>query len=211
MKNMNFAQFVQWIAVILVGNAHLGEGIQAKIEPGSTEVFYIQTEAYKSGVSMTYDVLHGDANALKVEVRGPNKETIYKSSGDSGRFTQEIQSHGEYSVHFINSDVTESELFVGFSFHSVSPLSDVLSNADATTIEQTQKLEKLVFDLIMQVDAVKDAESYLKSFGTLQYRVMKETHKKVMWWSMLEALILCVISAWQISYLRRTLEVRRVL
>lgn len=37
-------------------------------------------------------------------------------------------------------------------------------------VEQTQKLEKLVFDLIMQVDAVKDAESYLKSFGTLQYR-----------------------------------------
>ena len=31
-------------------------------------------------------------------------------------------------------------------------------------------LEKLVFDLIMQVDAVKDAESYLKSFGTLQHR-----------------------------------------
>lgn len=37
-------------------------------------------------------------------------------------------------------------------------------------VVQTQKLEKLVLDLIMQLDAVKDSESFLKSFGAVQHR-----------------------------------------
>ncbi|CCI45103.1 unnamed protein product [Albugo candida] len=196
---------------MMLGSSRLVAGIQSKIDPASQEEFYIHTEGYKAGISLTYDVIHGDPNALKVEIRGPNKNVIYTKTGDAGHYSQEVESHGEYSVHFYNTDATESELFVGFSFHSVTPLSDVLSNADATTIVQTQKLEKLVLDLIMQLDAVKDSESFLKSFGAVQHRVMEQTHRKVMWWSMLEAVILCVISAWQISYLRRTLEVRRVL
>lgn len=41
--------------------------------------------------------------------------------------------------------------------------------------------------------------------------VIASTHSRMFWWSCLEALALGLVSLWQISFLRRTLEVRRVL
>lgn len=41
--------------------------------------------------------------------------------------------------------------------------------------------------------------------------VIASTHSRMFWWSCLEALALGLVSFWQISFLRRTLEVRRVL
>jgi len=41
--------------------------------------------------------------------------------------------------------------------------------------------------------------------------VVNSTNTRVLWWSMIEAVALISVAVWQISYLRRTFEVRRVL
>lgn len=41
--------------------------------------------------------------------------------------------------------------------------------------------------------------------------VITSTHSRIMWWTFLEAAVLLVLSVWQLAFLRRTLEVRRLL
>lgn len=41
--------------------------------------------------------------------------------------------------------------------------------------------------------------------------VITSTHSRIMWWTCLEAAVLLALSVWQLAFLKRTLEVRRLL
>lgn len=41
--------------------------------------------------------------------------------------------------------------------------------------------------------------------------MITSTHSRILWWACLEAAVLVVLSVWQLAFLKRTLEVRRLL
>ncbi|TMW55813.1 hypothetical protein Poli38472_008461 [Pythium oligandrum] len=182
--------------------------LQVSVPGSSVECFSIEVAKYKHGISLNYESLRGVADELETELTDGKKQVIYTHRGSSGRFLSPVGEDGTHTVCFKSSI---GEVVVGFSFHADDPAHEVLSNADATKIKQIQELEDLVYELTTTLDTVKDTQSYMKAIKLHHDTVIASTHSRIMWWSCVEALVLAGVAVAQLSYLRRTLEVRRLL
>lgn len=60
-----------------------------------------------------------------------------------------------------------------------------------------------------RVAAIDGADAL--SLSSVANAVITSTHNRIMWWTCAEAVVLTAVALAQISFLRRTLEVRRIL
>ncbi|RLN62760.1 hypothetical protein BBP00_00004569 [Phytophthora kernoviae] len=57
----------------------------------------------------------------------------------------------------------------------------------------------------------EDTQAYMKAITNHHNEMITSTHSRIMWWTLIEMAVLTAVSLAQISFLRRTLEVRRIL
>ncbi|KAG1711260.1 hypothetical protein DVH05_008512 [Phytophthora capsici] len=189
----------------------LASAIQVTIPYGSSECFIVEAESFKHGISLNYEVLRGVADELETELLDGKQQVVYSRTGAYGRYVSPIGEGGMHSVCFKNERSSVGDVAIGFSFHADDPSHEVLSNADATKIKQVQELEDIVYELSVNLDTVKDTQAYMKAITNHHDQLITSTHSRVMWWSLVEMVVLTAVSMAQISFLRRTLEVRRIL
>ncbi|TDH69028.1 hypothetical protein CCR75_003759 [Bremia lactucae] len=185
--------------------------LQATITSGTSECFYVDVESYKHGISLNYEALRGVADELETELMVDRDQILYTHKGTSGRYVSPIEKSGIYSACFKNDHSPVGDVVIGFSFHADDPNHEVLSNADATKIKHVQELEDLVYELSVNLDTVKDTQAFMKAITSHHNQLITSTHNRVAWWTLVEMFVLVIVSLAQISFLRRTLEVRRIL
>lgn len=181
------------------------------ISSRASECFYVEGESYKHGISLTFEVLRGVADELETELRDGKDQVVYTHKGAVGRYVSPIGHGGMHSVCFKNDRSSVGDVIIGFSFHADDPNHEVLSNADATKIKHVVGLEDLVYELSVNLDTVRDSQAYMKALTNYQDQLITSTHDQIMWWTLAEMVVLTAVSVAQISYLRQTLEVRRIL
>ncbi|ETP37175.1 hypothetical protein F442_15012 [Phytophthora nicotianae P10297] len=181
------------------------------IPSGASECFSVEAESFKHGISLNYEVLRGVADELETELTDGKDQVVYARKGTSGRYMSPIGEGGMHSVCFKNERSPVGDVVIGFSFHADDPSHEVLSNADATKIKQVQELEDIVYELSVNLDTVKDTQAFMKAITNHHNQLITSTHNRVMWWALVEMIVLTAVSMAQISFLRRTLEVRRIL
>ncbi|ETN03685.1 hypothetical protein PPTG_15905 [Phytophthora nicotianae INRA-310] len=181
------------------------------IPSGASECFSVEAESFKHGISLNYEVLRGVADELETELTDGKDQVVYARKGTSGRYMSPIGEGGMHSVCFKNERSPVGDVVIGFSFHADDPSHEVLSNADATKIKQVQELEDIVYELSVNLDTVKDTQAFMKAITNHHNQLIMSTHNRVMWWTLVEMIVLTAVSMAQISFLRRTLEVRRIL
>ncbi|ETI39231.1 hypothetical protein F443_15179 [Phytophthora nicotianae P1569] len=181
------------------------------IPSGASECFSVEAESFKHGISLNYEVLRGVADELETELTDGKDQVVYARKGTSGRYMSPIGEGGMHSVCFKNERSPVGDVAIGFSFHADDPSHEVLSNADATKIKQVQELEDIVYELSVNLDTVKDTQAFMKAITNHHNQLITSTHNRVMWWALVEMIVLTAVSMAQISFLRRTLEVRRIL
>ncbi|ETL32850.1 hypothetical protein F441_14988 [Phytophthora nicotianae CJ01A1] len=181
------------------------------IPSGASECFSVEAESFKHGISLNYEVLRGVADELETELTDGKDQVVYARKGTSGRYMSPIGEGGMHSVCFKNERSPVGDVAIGFSFHADDPSHEVLSNADATKIKQVQELEDIVYELSVNLDTVKDTQAFMKAITNHHNQLITSTHNRVMWWTLVEMIVLTAVSMAQISFLRRTLEVRRIL
>uniref|UniRef100_M4BWL2 GOLD domain-containing protein n=1 Tax=Hyaloperonospora arabidopsidis (strain Emoy2) TaxID=559515 RepID=M4BWL2_HYAAE len=197
--------------VLLLGSVALATAVHVTILSGAIECFSVEAESYKQGISLNYEVLRGVADELKTELLDGKQQVVYTRTGASGRYVSPIGEGGMHSVCFNNEHTSAGDVVVGFSFHVDDPSHEVLSNADATKIKHVQELEDIVYELSVNLDTVKDTQAYMKAITNHHDQLITSTHSRIMWWTVIELLVLTAVSVAQISFLRRALEVRRIL
>ncbi|KAE9034149.1 hypothetical protein PR003_g8967 [Phytophthora rubi] len=185
--------------------------MQVTVPSGAVECFAVEAETFKHGISLNYEVLRGVAEELETELTDGKEQVVYARKGPSGRYVSPIGEGGVHAVCFKNERAPVGDVVIGFSFHADDPSHEVLSNADATKIKHVQELEDLVYELSVNLDTVKDTQAYMKAITNHYNDLITSTHSRVMWWTLVEMVVLAVVSVAQISFLRRTLEVRRIL
>ncbi|KAF0716595.1 hypothetical protein DYB37_001931 [Aphanomyces astaci] len=195
-------------AAILLGILVFVMGLNTDIPSGHPECFFLESQKYKEGMSLNYEVLRGMGDELVTTLSSPSGITLFHKTGPSGRFVSPVPEDGMYRVCFAQSTLVN--IRVGFSFHADDPAHDVVSNADATKIEQARAVEDMVYELNTNLDTVKDTQSYMKAKSVYHHSVVDSTNSRIVLWSCIEATILVSLVFWQMSYLRRTFEVRRV-
>ncbi|KAF4319102.1 hypothetical protein BBO99_00006266 [Phytophthora kernoviae] len=187
----------------------LAAAVHVTVPSGGSECFSVEAETFKHGISLNYEVLRGVAEALETELTDGKEQVVYANTGVSGRYVSPIGEGGLHSVCFKNVMSPVGDVAIGFSFHADDPSHEVLSNADATKI--MQELEDLVYELSVNLDTVKDTQAYMKAITNHHNEMITSTHSRIMWWTLIEMAVLTAVSLAQISFLRRTLEVRRIL
>ncbi|ETV91883.1 hypothetical protein, variant [Aphanomyces invadans] len=135
--------------------------LNTDIPSGQPECFFLESPKYKEGLSLNYQVLRGMGDELVTTMSSPSGITLFHKTGPTGRFVSPVPEDGIYRVCFAQNTLVN--IRVGFSFHADDPAHDVLSNADATKIEQARAVEDMVYELNTHLDTVKDTQSYMKA------------------------------------------------
>lgn len=198
-------------ALLLALALPLAAAIHVTVPSGGAECFSVEAETFKHGISLNYEVLRGVAEQLETELTDGKQQVVYANKGAAGRYVSPIGEGGMHAVCFKNEVAPVGDVVIGFSFHADDPSHEVLSNADATKIKQVQDLEDLVYELSVNLDTVKDTQAFMKAITNHHNQMITSTHSSIMWWTCIEMAVLTMVSLAQISFLRRTLEVRRIL
>ncbi|CAK4079319.1 unnamed protein product [Aphanomyces euteiches] len=194
--------------LVFVLTAAVVAAITTEVHSGLPECYFLDAQKYKEGLSLNYEVVRGMGDELETTLSSPSGITLFHKTGTLGRFVSPVPEDGAYRVCFTQK--TFVTIRVGFSFHADDPAHDVVSNADATKIEQARAVEDMVYELNTNLDTVKDTQSYMKAKSVYHHSIIESTNSRVMMWSCIEAVVLIGLALWQMSYLRRTFEVRRV-
>ncbi|RLN67584.1 hypothetical protein BBJ29_001981 [Phytophthora kernoviae] len=175
----------------------LAAAVHVTVPSGGSECFSVEAETFKHGISLNYEVLRGVAEALETELTDGKEQIVYANTGVSGRYVSPIGEGGLHSVCFKNVMSPVGDVAIGFSFHADDP--------------SHEELEDLVYELSVNLDTVKDTQAYMKAITNHHNEMITSTHSRIMWWTLIEMAVLTAVSLAQISFLRRTLEVRRIL
>ncbi|KAF9978982.1 p24 complex component [Actinomortierella ambigua] len=122
----------------------------------------------------------------------------------SASYNLEAKSSGQYQYCFSNAFSTMTEKQVGFNVLVIKPLKNDGDNHKA------DPLEREIRDLASAVEEVKYEQEYTVARERTHRNTAESTNSRVVWWSLFQAALLFAVCGFQITYLKRFFEVKRV-
>ncbi|KAG8772458.1 p24 complex component [Serendipita sp. 397] len=109
---------------------------------------------------------------------------------------------GRYEYCFSNVMSTIADKVVSFNVHGVMYVADD---------EHMAPVEKEIRRLAQGLQAVKDEQEYIVVRERVHRNTAESSNERVMWWSIIQAVLLFMVCAWQVYYLKSFFEVKRVI
>ncbi|KAL7006646.1 p24 complex component [Cystobasidiomycetes sp. EMM_F5] len=152
-------------------------------------------------MTVTYQVASGGDLDLDFWITDPRNTPMYTlSKKDTGTYSFTAKSDGRYTYCFSNEMSSVTQKTVSFNVHGVMYVED-----DG----HTAPIEKEIRALSAALQDVKDEQEYIVTRERLHRDTAESTNDKVKWWSIIQAVLLVSVCAWQIYYLRQFFEVKR--
>ncbi|KAJ2965058.1 hypothetical protein NQZ79_g121 [Umbelopsis isabellina] len=131
-------------------------------------------------------------------------ERVIKSGIRESTGTHEVVANlkGRYTYCFSNRMSSVSDKSVSFNVHDVQK-----QGADSVNIDP---LEREIRELAESMSAVKDEQEYIVIRERQHRDTAESTNARVKWWSLGQLGLLIGVCFWQIFYLKRFFEVKRV-
>jgi len=120
----------------------------------------------------------------------------------TGTYSLTAGRNGRHTYCFSNEMSTVTEKSVSFNVHGVVHVPD-----DGL---HTDPLEKEIRELADGLAAIKDEQEYIVIREQRHRDTAESTNDRVKWWSMFQFLVLFAVCFWQVFYLKRFFEVKRV-
>ncbi len=185
-----------------------------EIKSGVSDCFIVKTV---TGVPITgsYEVIHPDPEYIGVTVKGPKgyvhferiapflDTTGKEEDASEGFFSFDSEIEGDYTMCFSNGNDEQNDgvsRIVAFNFRAVA-----VGEQDY----QFVGLQSELADLKEGLELLKDHQSYMNQREDMHKLTLESINVKVICWTVLEALILVAMAAWQISYIRSFFETKR--
>ncbi|EFA79707.1 emp24/gp25L/p24 family protein [Heterostelium album PN500] len=150
--------------------------------------------------------------ALSVIVTDPeNHEVLSKQMGASGRFAFQTLIGGEYKICIS----TNSSKWFGPTIKTRLHL-DIQVGANANDYEEIAKVEQLnnleisVKRLNDRVTQVRKEQSYQKAREITFRNTSESTNSRVMWWAILQVVVLCLTGMWQMRHLKSFFKAKKL-
>jgi len=197
------------VLVLQLCRCTLCDGFGFTVEAGKVECF---EEAAKSSerVSGDWHVQDG-SHELDVTVTSPSGEHVYAAEREmQGSFAFYASTEGTYTVCFSN-ERTEK----GTHEHdrevvaklAVGEPPDMVALAKA---EHLSPVEERIKNLHKAMIAVRDLQDQIREQDEQRHHVTQSTRSWLLYFTVIEAIVLVAVSLWQILYLKSFFEVRRV-
>jgi hypothetical protein len=169
--------------------------------PPPQECFF-ETVEQSNKLQGSFEVVSGGLFDVDCAVSGPGGETHYSAQRQkSGAFSLLAPRAGAYSICFSSRMSSSADKTVAFSLHT----GDALFR-DVAKQEHVTPLENEITQLMDAINKVEDEQQYMAARERQSRETNESTNRRVLWFSLLEALVVVALGAWQISYLRQTFE-----
>jgi len=111
---------------------------------------------------------------------------------------------GRHEYCFSNHMSTIADKIVSFNVHGVIYVGDEAA-------EVVAPIEREIRELAHGLASVKDEQEYIVIRERTHRNTAESTNSRVKWWSILQAVVLFSVVAWQVYYLKSFFEVKRVI
>lgn len=188
-------------------------GYSIEIEPEDRQCFILNG---KPGVSITgsFEVITPEPKPIIVDLTGPypdyflHYQSKYDGKGDDkdyseGSFAVEVEKEGDYTLCISNGEVSKGDGItrtVAFNFWALDS-----SQRDY----EYAGLQAEMLALRQGLDFLKDHQSYMNQREDVHKDALDSINTKILCWTVLEAVILFGMAAWQIMYIRSFFETKR--
>ncbi|RIB19794.1 emp24/gp25L/p24 family/GOLD-domain-containing protein [Gigaspora rosea] len=190
------------VIVISLSVVCLSTAYTITLAPSTKECFF---EELHQGDKLTITYQVGDGGHLDVDftIFDPNDHPLFLSERQStGTYSFNAELAGRYTYCFSNEMSTVSEKIISFNAHGIVSVPDDGSHTDP--------LEKEIRELAEGLAAIKDEQEYIVMRERVHRDTAESTNDRVKWWSIFQFIVLFGVCFWQVFYLKRFFEVKRV-
>ncbi|KAJ2933676.1 hypothetical protein H1R20_g3405, partial [Candolleomyces eurysporus] len=173
-----------------------------EVPAGKKECFFEDLHVHDK-MTVTYQVGEGGQLDIDFWLTDPQAKVISKQIRQStGTVAVTAETDGRYEYCFSNLMSAIADKMVSFNVHGVIYVSgdDVVA-----------PVEREIRALAAGLTSVKDEQEYMVVRERTHRNTAESTNSRVKWWSILQAIVLFSVVAWQIYYLKSFFEVKRVI
>lgn len=153
----------------------------------------------------SHEPKHHGLPTLNVRVVSPEGSEVYSATGEAhGSFDYYATVEGVYQFCFKNPMGPTKEVVSKIHVGEPPDLIQLAKTEHLTPIEERIK------NLHESMNAVRDLQDQLAAQDELHHKMTRSTRSWLLYFTVLEAIVLVAVSLWQILYLRSFFEVKRV-
>ncbi|KAI8924915.1 emp24/gp25L/p24 family/GOLD-domain-containing protein [Entophlyctis helioformis] len=213
---------VQFRGMSALAVAVLAFLLSVAVAPTSATTFSMQLPRYGSEcfyetlnrgdrLDISYEVMGGSGSELDIDfvINNPDGSPLHVVSRErDAQFGFNSVADGQYKMCF-NNLRSGAEKFVSFSI--TGPEDHKLVQAKTATTDDDQlEISRAVQLLADNVRFMRDEQAYLMRRQKRHRATAESTNFRVFWWSLAQTGLLIAVCAFQVMYLRRFFETRRV-
>lgn len=175
---------------------------QIDIRAGQKECFF--EDLHKNDkMTVTYQVGGGGHLDIDFWLADPEQRLLGKQVKQStGSISVTIEKDGRHEYCFSNQMSALADKTVSFNVHGIIYVSED---------DVVAPIEREIRSLATGLTAVKDEQEYIVVRERRHRDTAESTNSRVKWWSVLQAIVLFSVVAWQVYYLKSFFEVKRVI
>ncbi|KAF9390304.1 p24 complex component [Podila verticillata] len=144
------------------------------------------------------------ASAILQHISDPSDILVEDASRSaSATYNHVAKTKGKHQYCFSNTFSTITEKTVGFNVLVIKP-----NKEDST--HKVDPLENEIRELSYQIEDIKNEQEYTVARERTHRDTAESTNSRVVWWSLFQSGILFLVCVFQITYLKRFFEVKRV-
>ncbi|KAJ8254976.1 hypothetical protein GJAV_G00199510 [Gymnothorax javanicus] len=148
-----------------------------------------------------------------VEVKDPDEKVILsRQYGSEGRFMFTSRTPGEHQI-CLHSNSSKFALFAGgmLRVHLDIQVGEHTNNyAEIAAKDKLTELQLRVRQLVEQVDQIQKEQNYQRYREEHFRQTSESTNQRVLWWSIVQTLILVAIGFWQMRHLKSFCEAKKL-
>ncbi|KAF8220362.1 supernatant protein factor, C-terminal domain-containing protein [Tricholoma matsutake] len=201
MSSRLYTQTLPWLTLFLIFSplvyTHLVE-----VVAGTKDCFF--EDLHKNDqMTVTYQVGGGGHLDIDFWLTDPDDRVLGKQIRQStGSLSITAEKHGRHELCFSNQMSAVTDKRVSFNVHGV---------VYVTEDDVVAPVEREIRLLAHGLTAVKDEQEYIVVRERTHRNTAESTNARVKWWSVLQAVVLFSVVAWQVYYLKSFFEVKRVI
>ncbi|XP_011845409.1 PREDICTED: transmembrane emp24 domain-containing protein 9 [Mandrillus leucophaeus] len=146
------------------------------------------------------------------DVPGPAPVILARQYGSEGRFTFTSHTPGEHQI-CLHSNSTKFSLFAGgmLRVHLDIQVGEHANDyAEIAAKDKLSELQLRVRQLVEQVEQIQKEQNYQRWREERFRQTSESTNQRVLWWSILQTLILVAIGVWQMRHLKSFFEAKKL-
>jgi len=153
-------------------------------------------------MTITYQVGGGGHLDIDFWLSDPEERILGKQIRQStGSISITAEKDGRHEYCFSNQMSSIADKLVSFNVHGVIYVAE----------DVVAPIEREIRALSNGLAAVKDEQEYIVLRERTHRNTAESTNDRVKWWSVVQAIVLFLVCAWQVYYLKSFFEVKRVI